>query len=90
MQGFGLFGSNQNIENEIGILQSFTLINDAILQLNLETKIYRENYVFGNFIDFDFLKADEEIYRDTTIKISIYKSIIQPIDLPIYFSIIYN
>lgn len=90
MQGFGLFGSNQNIENEIGILQSFTLISDAILQLNLETKIYSEKYVFGDFLDFDFLRADEEIYRDTPIKISIDKSNLQPINLPIQFKILDN
>ncbi|MGE5381914.1 MAG: Wzz/FepE/Etk N-terminal domain-containing protein, partial [Omnitrophica WOR_2 bacterium] len=55
MQGFGLFGGNQNIENEIGILQSFTLINDAITQLNLETTYYQEDYIFGNLMPFNFL-----------------------------------
>lgn len=88
MQGFGLFGGNQNIENEIGILQSFTLINDAITQLNLETTYYQEDYIFGNLMPFNFLKEDNEIYKDNPIKISIDKSSLQPIDLKIYFKIL--
>jgi capsular exopolysaccharide synthesis family protein len=88
MQGFGLFSGNQNIENEIGILQSFTLINDAIIQLNLETSVFKEEHVFGEFLNFDFLKKDEEIYRDKPIQIIIDKSSLQPINLPIRFSII--
>lgn len=88
MQGFGLFSGNQNIENEIGILQSFTLINDAIIQLNLETSIFKEEYIFGNFLDLKFLKKDEEIYRDKPIQIIIDKSSLQPINLPIKFTIL--
>ncbi len=88
MQGFGLFAANQNIENEIGILHSFSLINDAILQLSLETSVHRENYIFGKKLDFKFLRADEEIYVEPPIKISIDKSNLQPIDLPIYFTIL--
>lgn len=88
MQGFGLFSGNQNIENEIGILQSFTLINDAIIQLNLETSIFKEEYIFGNLLDLKFLKKDEEIYRDKPIQIIIDKSSLQPINLPIKFTIL--
>ena len=88
MQGFGLFAGNQNIENEIGILQSFTLINDAIIQLNLEASFYQEKYLIGNALDINFLKSDEEIYRETPIRISIDKTSLQPIDLPFHFRII--
>lgn len=90
MQGFGLFAGNQNIENEIGILQSFTLINDAIVQLNLESSIYKEKYIFGKGLDIEFLKSDEDIYKDSPVRISIDKSSLQPIDLPIYFKILDN
>lgn len=88
MQGFGLFGGNQNIENEIGILQSFTLIYDAIIQLNLEATQYKEEYIFGEMLDFDFLKRNREVYKDSPVKISIDKSSLQPINIPIYFRII--
>jgi tyrosine-protein kinase Etk/Wzc len=88
MQGFGLFAPNQNIENEIGILESFTLINDAIIQLNLEATIFKEEALFGDTFDFDFLKSNTEIYNDSPVQISIDKSSLQPIDLKIYFRII--
>ncbi len=90
MQGFGLFGGNQNIENEIGILQSFTLVNDAIIQLNLETSLYKKEYTFGDMLNFDFLRSDKEIYNDSPVRITINKSNLQPIDLPISFRIIDN
>lgn len=90
MQGFGLFAGNQNIENEIGILQSFTLINDAIVQLNLESSIFKEEYIFGDALDMDFLKSDKDIYKESPVRISLDKSSLQPIDLPIYFKILDN
>lgn len=88
MQGFGLFGGNQNIENELGILQSFTLINDAITQLNLEVTLYQKDYIFGDKLKNSFLESDKEIYDNPPIQVSIDKSTIQPIGLPLYFKIL--
>ncbi|MHC1775948.1 MAG: polysaccharide biosynthesis tyrosine autokinase [Lentimicrobium sp.] len=88
MQGFGLFGSNQNIENELGVLASYTLINDAVSQLNLETSFYKEDYIFGNQLKFNFLRTVEESYNNKILQVSINKSELQPIDLPIYFTIL--
>lgn len=88
MQGFGLFAGNKNIENEIGILQSFTLINDAIIHLNLETSFFQEDYLFGKLLEMDFLRRDKEIYKESPIRISIDQSSLQPIDLPFHFRII--
>lgn len=90
MQGFGLFAPNQNIENEIGILESFTLINDAIVELNLEASIYKEEYLLGDNLKINLLKTSTEIYKDSPIRISINKSTLQPINLPIHFRIIDN
>lgn len=88
MQGFGLFGGNQNIENELGVLQSFTLINDAITQLNLEVTIFEEDYTFGDMLKYDYFKSDKEIYGSPPIQVSIDKSSLQPIELPIHFKIL--
>lgn len=88
MQGFGLFGGNQNIENELGILTSYTLINDAVSQLNLETSFYKEKYIFGNKLKFGFLKTIEEEYNNKLLQVSINKSNLQPIDFPIYYKIL--
>ncbi len=88
MQGFGMFGANQNIENELGVLASYTMIYDAVSQLNLETSIYTEEYLLGDYLHYNFLKSTDEIYQDEPIQISINKSVYQPIDLPIYFTIL--
>ena len=90
MQGFGLFGANQNIENELGVITSYTMIYDAVNKLNLETTIQSEKYLLDNFLKHDFLKSTEEIYLNKPIQISINKSSYQPIDLPIYFTILNN
>jgi capsular exopolysaccharide synthesis family protein len=88
MQGFGLFGGNHNIENELGVIRSYTLINDAVSQLNLETSFYKEDYLFGDYLKLSFLKTIEETYNEKVFQISINKSELQPIDLPIYFKIL--
>lgn len=43
MQSFGLFGDKKNLKNEIGILQSYYLINRAISHLNLEVSYYQRS-----------------------------------------------
>lgn len=88
MQGFGLFGANQNIENELGVLTSYSMIYEAVNKLNLETSIYKEDYIFGKILKLGFLRTADEIYLDKPIRISINKSVYQPIDLPFYFKII--
>lgn len=88
MQGFGLFGGNHNIENELGVIRSYTLINDAVSQLNLETSFYKEDYLFGDYLKLSFLKTIEETYNEKVFQVSINKSELQPIDLPVYFRIL--
>ena len=90
MQGFGLFGANQSIENELGVLTSYTMIYDAVSKLNLETSIYTEDYLFGDYLQNNLIKSTDEIYQNKPIQISINKSVYQPIDLPIYFTILNN
>ena len=45
INGFGLFSSQKNIENEIGILQSYALTRKAIEKLNLKVS-YFDNTLF--------------------------------------------
>ncbi|MCD6659770.1 MAG: polysaccharide biosynthesis tyrosine autokinase [Lentimicrobium sp.] len=88
MQGFGLFGANQNIENELGVLSSYSMIYDAVNKMNLETSIYKEEFLFGNLIKHKWLRSVEEVYLNKPIQISINKAVYQPIDLPFYFTIL--
>lgn len=70
MQGFGLFGANQNIENELGVLTSYTMIYDAVSKLNFETSIYLEDNLLGDYLDYNLFKSTEELYRDKPIQYS--------------------
>jgi capsular exopolysaccharide synthesis family protein len=88
MQGFGLFSNNDNIENELGILTSYSLINEVVNQLNLEVSFYHEEYRFGGILKKDFLLETEENYLHQPFHVSIDKSKLQPIDLKIYYTIL--
>ena len=88
MQGFGLFSNNDNIENEMAIITSFSLVNEVINQLNMETSFYQEEYIFGGHIKNDILLETRENYLYKPLHISIDKSRLQPIDTKIYFTIL--
>lgn len=71
MQGFGLFSSKKNIENEIGILKSYTLIYKTLSALNLNVGYYetrnfkiREIYKQSPFI----VKFDTAIPQPTRMR----------------------
>ncbi|MCX6231895.1 MAG: polysaccharide biosynthesis tyrosine autokinase [Bacteroidetes bacterium] len=42
MKGLMLFGSQKNVQNEIGVLQSYTLTNKAVKQLNFHVSYFEE------------------------------------------------
>jgi capsular exopolysaccharide synthesis family protein len=48
MEGFGLFAGKKNLENEIGVLQSYTLINEVVTELNLGTSYFIEEHFISN------------------------------------------
>src|SRR5690606_20792542 len=64
------------------------MIYDAVNQLNLDVSFYTERYMFGGIIKHKLFRETEEIYFDKPLQISIDKSSLQPIDLPIYFRIL--
>ncbi|GAB1404975.1 tyrosine-protein kinase domain-containing protein [Lentimicrobium sp.] len=88
MQGFGLFSNNDNIENELGILTSYSLINEVVNKLNMEIAFFKEEYRFGGIIKKDFLLETQEEYLYQPLRISINKSIPQAIDVKIYYTIL--
>jgi len=48
MEGFGLFAGKKNLENEIGVLQSYTLINEVVTELNLGVSYFIEENFISN------------------------------------------
>jgi tyrosine-protein kinase Etk/Wzc len=79
-KGLEAFQSSKNIENEIRILKSFTLISNVISQLNFEVSYKLEPK--------SFFKPEVDTYLDFPFRVVTDKSHPQPIGLKIYISLI--
>ena len=74
MEGFGLFSSKKNLENEIGVLKSYTLTSRAVKELNFNVSYYAED----NFIT-------RELYKESPITVILDS--IQPQAINLRFNI---
>jgi len=80
MQGFGLFSNQNIIDNEIEILQSFTLTKKVVDNLNLKTSYfsYHKN-ALSEFLFKTPLVRKTELYTDSPIKVMLDPSVPQPL-----------
>ncbi|MFW6218612.1 MAG: GumC family protein [Bacteroidota bacterium] len=87
---FGLFGADKNIENEIGILKSFTLIKNTISSLNFEVGYFFEENIINvaPLQDFDFNIINTSLYKEAPVKVNLDRSHNQPIDVLFYVDIL--
>ncbi len=70
LMGFGFGNSQQNLENEIGILQSYSLVNAAVRELDLGISYFQEE----NFIT-------SELYKDSPFVVLFDSSFPQAINV---------
>ncbi|MCB0805049.1 MAG: polysaccharide biosynthesis tyrosine autokinase [Bacteroidales bacterium] len=86
MQSFDLFGGISNVENELTIIKSFPVINQAVLELNLETTYGTEQ----NMFPFDFLpfKSYTELYKSAPIHVIMDQTHLQPVGVRLYVDVI--
>jgi len=84
--GFGLFSGIKNVENELAILTSYNIINDAVEELNLEITYGIEKNLFP--VDFINYTSDEELYQNSPIQVILDQTHLQPIYVKIYVDII--
>jgi len=75
--GFGLLRNQANIENEIGILKSFTLINRTIEELDFFVSYYFEEQFITN-----------ELYTNIPFKVVFDTSFLQPLSVKFYLNIL--
>jgi len=74
LEGFGLFSSKKNLENEISILKSYTLTSEAIKKIDFSCFYYQDTrYLL------------KELYTDSPFRVIIDSSYSQPVNL--YFTI---
>ncbi|UCH14799.1 MAG: polysaccharide biosynthesis tyrosine autokinase [Bacteroidales bacterium] len=82
MQGFGLFSGQNNIDNEIEILQSFTLVKNVIKDLDLKTSYLTfKNSTFSSVLFNTPFCKKKEIYNYAPIRVVIDQSVPQAIYL---------
>jgi uncharacterized protein involved in exopolysaccharide biosynthesis len=79
LMGFGFVNSQQNVENEIGKLQSYSLVNEVVRDLDLYISYFREE----NFIT-------KELYKDNPFTIVFDSAHLQPINLKFKLTILNN
>ncbi len=68
-------GSGAKIDDEIGLLSSYFMINKTLEKLNFNTSYYHEKHFFG-------LDNAEEIYQE--IKVNFDPTVLQPLNVPVY------
>ncbi|HEY4788645.1 MAG TPA: polysaccharide biosynthesis tyrosine autokinase [Bacteroidales bacterium] len=79
-KGLEALQSSKNIENEIGLLKSFSLVASTVSQLNLEVSYKLESK--------SFIKKDVDIYLDFPFRIIMDKSHIQPVGVRFYIDLV--
>jgi capsular exopolysaccharide synthesis family protein len=87
LKGLSMMGGNKNIENEIGALKSYNLVNQTISDLGFEVSYFaEENVLFENTSKGSFLNVTREYYKEAPFQVLIDKSVAQPLYLKFYIT----
>ncbi|HAW57600.1 MAG TPA: hypothetical protein DCX03_01080, partial [Bacteroidales bacterium] len=79
LMGLGFINSQQNVQNELGILNSYTLTAEAVKAMNVDVTYYSEN----NFII-------KELYKKSPFTVFYDSTHPQPVNLRFYITILNN
>ncbi len=86
-KGFEMLLGNEDVEKEMNILTSYSLIYKTILNLNLEVSYYTKENVFS-FINLPY-KIKKELYKNNSIiEVDFDRTHIQPVDYGIQIKIL--
>lgn len=81
--------NTSSLDNELGKMKSFPLIQRALSNLDYEVTYYAESSPFsGTILEFKATTIQEEIASDSPIKVNFYRGHNQLIDMPYYVQII--
>lgn len=87
-QGLNMFQGKNQIESELGILKSYSLVEKTIKQMSFEVTYSSEKTIIPNpFADNDILKIKKEIYPNRPFEIILDVNHIQPAFLDINIKI---
>jgi tyrosine-protein kinase Etk/Wzc len=86
--GFGLFGEKKNVDNELGILGSYTLVYNTVRNLNMDISYYqRENLLPIALFDFSPFAIYRETYKETPFLVVPNSISPRPINLNFFVTI---
>jgi tyrosine-protein kinase Etk/Wzc len=86
MGEFDIFGGIQNVENELSVLKSFSYINQAIQEADLEVSyIFEENLLPLRFLPFS---SYQDLYDNSPIRVILEQTHIQPVGARFYVEVI--
>jgi capsular exopolysaccharide synthesis family protein len=86
MQGFDLFGGVTNVENELSILKSFSVVNEAVEALNMEVSYYTEEPLFP--LEFLPFKSVDELYQNSPVQVIMDQTHPQAVGIHFYIDVI--
>jgi capsular exopolysaccharide synthesis family protein len=89
LQGMPFLGGKNNIENEMEILRSFSVIKDAIDRMDIKSSIYsyEKTFLAEYLSETDFIKK-KELYQVSPIRIVVDQTSDQAVYLPFYIEFI--
>ena len=75
----GLFSGIENVENELAVLKSFSIINQTVQEMNIEVSYIMEE----NLLPVDFLKfmKKTDLYKNSPIQVILDQTHIQPVSI---------
>lgn len=82
----GLFSGIENVENELAVLKSFSIINQTVQEMNIEVSYILEENFFP--IDFLHFKKKTDLYINSPIQVIIDQTHIQPVNVEFNIDII--
>ncbi len=87
--GTNLFDRSVNIENEIELIKSFSLVQNAINNLNLKTTyFFRDDNLFSSVFNIHLPSYENELYKASPVNVIINGSQNQAIDVDFYINIL--
>jgi tyrosine-protein kinase Etk/Wzc len=88
-EGFGFFGEKKNVENELGILGSYTLVYNTVRRLNMDISYYqRKDFIPIVIFDFAPFSIYRETYKETPFIVVPNSISPRPIGLNFYITVL--
>ncbi len=89
LKGYGLLYDKEQVQDELGIISSYTLCNQAVKNLNLEIGYFsQKSFLPGLSPNSGLFELKEELYKNTPVKVQLNKRHLQIVDLPFFIEII--